>query len=75
MNTQDFSSLEIGDRIEFRSPTRHNSRKAIRKITGFPQVYETLDTWGDRSPDFVLVRFEGTPCFYVRAHEIIRRVS
>jgi len=74
MNAKDFKDLEVGDRIEFRSITRHNSRTAIRKITGFPQVFETIENWGHRSPDFVLVRFEGTAGFFVRRGEVIRRV-
>lgn len=76
MNTEDFKDLEIGDRIEFRSITRHNTRKAIRMITNFPLIFESIEdnTWGVRSPDFVEVRFEGTPCFFVRRNEIIRRV-
>lgn len=75
MNLNDFVHLEIGDRIEFRSPTRHNSRKAIRKITGFPKIYKDLKTWGHRSADACHVRFEGCGNFHVRRHEIIRRVS
>lgn len=74
MDLNEFQKLNVGDRIEFRSPTRHNSRKAIRKITGFPKIFEDLETWGDRSPDFVKVRFEGTPAFFVRRREIIRKV-
>jgi hypothetical protein len=75
MNAKDFAALEVGDRIEFRSITRHNNRTAIRKVTGFPQVYETVKNWGGRSPNFVLVRFEGTGGFFVRRGEVIRRVS
>jgi hypothetical protein len=75
MNTEDFKSLEIGDRIEFRSPTRHNTRKAIRKVTGFPKVYDDIESWGHRSTVWVHVRFEGTPGFMVKRHEIIRRIS
>jgi len=74
MNIHDFVKLEIGDRIEFRSPTRHNSRKAIRKITGFAKTYKDVATWGQRSTKLLTVRFEGTPGFYVKRHEIIRRI-
>lgn len=78
MNLEDFKTLAVGDRIEFRSPTRHNTRKAIRKITGFPTDYDhnKLDTDGrfPRSTAFVLVRFEGTPVFYVRRREVIRKI-
>lgn len=75
MNVEDFKDLEVGDRIEFRSITRHNSRTAIRKVTGFPKIYETIKNWGGRSPRYVYVRFEGTPVFLVRRGEVIRRVS
>ena len=75
MNINDFVTLEIGDRIEFRSPTRHNSRKAIRKITGFAKTYKDVSTWGARSTKLLTVRFEGTPDFYVKRSEIIRRIS
>ena len=74
MEIEDFKKLAVGDRIEFRSPTRHNTRKAIRKITGFPKTYKDVSTWGDRSTEVVNVRFEGTPVFYVHRHEVIRRV-
>ncbi len=69
---EQFANLEIGDTIEFKSPTRYTARKATRKITGFPKTYESNETWGDRSSEYVKVRYEGSPCFYVRAYEIIR---
>ena len=75
MDLDDFLKLQIGDRIEFRAATRHNARKQIRKITGFPKTYDDVETWGHRSREFVLVRFEGSPNFYVRRSEVIRRVE
>jgi len=75
MNLKDFKALAIGDRIEFRAITRHNNRKAIRKITGFPKVYDDIKNWGGRSLKFVLVRFEGTAGFYIRRNEIIRKIT
>ncbi len=61
-----FANLEIGDTIEFKSPSRYGTRKATRKVTGFIMM------WGHRSLTHVMVRYEGSPCFYVRASEIIR---
>lgn len=75
MNLEDFKKLEVGDRIEFRALTRHNTRKATRKITGFPKTYKDVSTWGARSTEMLTVRFEGTAGFYVRRNEIIRRIE
>ena len=75
MNSKEFAQLQIGDRIEFRSITRHNNRKAIRVITHFPKTFESIETWGHRSKEHVEVRFEGSPGFLVRRDEIIRRVK
>jgi hypothetical protein len=75
MNRVDFGNLQVGDRIEFLSVTRHNARKASRKITGFPTNYDydnLVDGEFPRSTEYVLVRFEGCPNFYVRRDEIIR---
>ncbi len=69
---EQFTNLEIGDTIEFKSPTRYTARKATRKITGFPKTYESNETWGNRSDTYVKVRYEGADGFYVRASEIIR---
>jgi hypothetical protein len=74
MSPEEFAKLELGDKIQFRSVTRFTSAKATRKITGFPKVYNDIDNWGGRSPEYVHVRYEGTPVFYVRRDEIIRRV-
>jgi len=78
MNLEDFKDLEIGDRIEFRSITRHTNRKAIRKITGFPTDYFSIElSTGEfkhtRSLSYAEVRYEGCPGFLVRRNEIIRR--
>ena len=78
MNLEDFKDLEIGDRIEFRSVTRHNTRKAVRIITDFPTDYDwdhLVDGKFARSSDHVMVRFEGTANFYVRRGEVIRKVA
>ncbi len=63
---EQFANLEIGDTIEFRSPSRYGTRKVARKVTGFIMM------WGHRSMTDVKVRYAGSPCLYVRAHEIIR---
>lgn len=76
MKREDFMQLAIGDRIEFRAITRHNTRKQIRKITGWPLDYfagENLEH--TRHPEFVRVRFEGADGFLVRRTEIIRKVD
>ncbi len=75
MELEQFKTLQIGDLIEFRSTTRFGSRKAKRLITGFPKLYETVETWGQRSTEWVLVRFEGSPNFYVRRSEVIQIVK
>ena len=80
MNLQDFKQLRVGDRIEFRAITRNNSRKQVRVITDRPIDYEKVwesGAHGDHaiSDEFVTVRFEGTPNFFVRRGEIIRVVA
>jgi hypothetical protein len=78
MEIEAFAKLQVGDVIEFRSLTRHNSRKAKRRILSFPLNYDydnLVDGEFPRSTDFVLVRFEGTPNFYVRRQEVIRVVD
>ncbi len=63
---EQFTNLEIGNTIEFKSPSRYGTRKVTRKVVGFIMM------WGHRSMTHVKVRYAGSPCFYVRAHEIIR---
>lgn len=78
MELEDFKTLAVGDLIEFRSPTRHSTRKAQRLVTGFPTNFDydnLVDGEFPRSTDHCLVRFEGSPNFYVRRREIIRVVA
>ena len=53
------TNIKVGDRIQFRSITRWNSRTVWRKVNGF---------WAGRGPT---VRFGGWGNFIVRWDEIV----
>ena len=53
-------NFNIGDTIEFKSPTRSGNYKATRKING---------TWGEKK--LPTVRFNGWSNFMIKQNEII----
>ncbi len=76
MDVNEFTALEIGDRIEFRAITRCNTRKATRLVTGFPYDHFAGPNLEHlRSKLWCYVRFEGAAGFMVRRSEVIRRVA
>ena len=53
-------TIQIGDSIKFKAPTRNSNKAVWRKVNGF-FGYTTMPT----------VRFECWPAFVVRLNEII----
>ena len=60
MNKTELNKIQVGDRIQFRSVTRHSDRTVWRKVTG-------VNFCGKR---IIQVRYHGWPNFQVRDNEI-----